>query len=85
MKKFVIPIAAAVFGLSTSLALAEEATGQILEVDQAAGTIVLDSGQAFTLQEGASMEGLEPGTEVTVSYEIDPESGEAVVTSVQPY
>jgi len=84
MQKILVPIAALVFGLSSSLAFAEETQGTISEIDQASGTIVLDSGDTFTLQEGVSMEGLQPGAEVTVSFEYDEASGRAVATSVTP-
>ncbi len=45
-------------------------------------TLVLEDGTTFTLAEGVSMEGLEPGTEVTVSYE--DQDGTLVATEVAP-
>jgi len=84
MNKFLIPLAAAAFGLSSGLALADEASGQIAQMDESAGVIVLDSGQAFRLSDNASMDGLQAGIEVTVSFEINPDTGEAVATQVAP-
>lgn len=83
MKKFVAPFAAAVFALSLSTAQADEAGGKISMVDQATSTIVLDDGTAFILSEGVSMEGLEPGAEVTVSYE-EKDDGSLVANEVKP-
>ena len=83
MKKLLAPLAAAVFALSLSTAQADEAGGKISMADQATGTITLEDGTAFILSEGVSMEGLEPGTEVTVSYE-QKDDGSLVATEVTP-
>ncbi|HMB75167.1 MAG TPA: DUF1344 domain-containing protein [Kiloniellaceae bacterium] len=83
MKKLIAPLAAAVFALSLSAAQADEAGGKISMADQATGTITLEDGTAFILSEGVSMEGLEPGTEVTVSYE-QKDDGSLVATEVTP-
>ncbi len=80
MHKLVAPLAALAFAFSIAAAQAEEADGRIIAIDQTSGTIVLDDGTTFTVSEGISMEGLEPGTEVTVSYEeLD---GQLVATDV---
>ena len=59
---------------------ADEAAGKIAAAD--AGTLILEDGTTFTLAEGVSMEGLEPGTEVTVSYE--EQDGQLIATEVAP-
>ena len=83
MKKFIAPFAAAVFALSLSTAQADEAGGKIAATDPATGTITLEDGTAFIVSEGVSMEGLEPGTEVTVSFE-QKDDGSLVATEVTP-
>ena len=84
MKTYLLPVAAVAFGLSTSLALAEEAIGKITQMDANTGILVLDTGQTFTLKEGVPVEGLQPGTKVEVSFQYDEASGNAVATEVQP-
>jgi Cu/Ag efflux protein CusF len=78
MKKLIAPIAALAFMFSAGIATADEAAGKITAVD--AQTLVLEDGTTFTIGEGVSTEGLEPGTEVTVSYE--EKDGQMVVTDV---
>ena len=63
MNKLVAPFAALAFAFSMAIAHADEAAGKIAAAD--AGTLILEDGTTFTLAEGVSMEGLEPGTEVT--------------------
>ncbi len=82
MKKILAPVAALAFALSISAAQADEAAGKIASVDPAQGTIVLEDGTAFTVMEGLSMEGLEPGTDVLVSFE--DKDGQLVATEVAP-
>ena len=67
---------------AASLANAEEAKGTIAALDESQGMIVLDSGETFTLGDGVSIQGLTPGTEVTVSYE--EKDGQKVVHDVLP-
>ena len=70
MNKIVGAIAAlAVLGLAGT-ASAEEANGTITSVDLEARTIVLESGETFTVGEAVAIEMLQPGTDVTVSYEM---------------
>ena len=70
MNKIVGAIAAlAVLGLA-GVASAEEANGTITSVDLEARTIVLESGETFTVGEAVAIEMLQPGTDVTVSYEM---------------
>ncbi len=61
---------------------AEEAGGKIAAVDPSAGTIVLEDGTTFTIAEGVSMEGLQPGTEVKVSFE--EQDGQLIASEVVP-
>lgn len=69
MNKLAAILAGALLTVSASTAFAEEAAGKIAAVDETTGTVVLEDGTAFAIQDGVSMEGLVPGTEVTVSYE----------------
>lgn len=80
MNKLIAPFAALAFMFSAATAFAEEAAGKVASVD--AGTLILEDGQTFTISEGVSTEGLEPGTEVTVSYE--EQDGQMVATEVAP-
>lgn len=80
MNKLLVPLAAAVLAFSAGLASADEASGKIQSVE--GNTITLESGEQFTLSAGASMEGMEPGTEVTVSYE--EKDGQKVANQVKP-
>jgi Cu/Ag efflux protein CusF len=57
-----------------------EAVGKVLAVTE--NTLVLEDGTTFTIGEGVSMEGLEPGTEVTVSYE--EQDGQPILTEAEP-
>ena len=49
-------------------------------VDPATGIIILDDGQTYTLAEGVSVEGLQPGDVVTVSFEVQDDKN--MVTAV---
>ena len=80
MNKLIAPFAALAFAFSIATAHADEAAGKVAAVD--ASTIVLEDGTAFTISEGVSTEGLEPGTEVTVSYE--EQDGQKVATGIAP-
>jgi len=80
MYKLIAPIAAQAFVFSAAIAQADEAAGKISAVD--ASSITLEDGTTFTIGEGVSTEGLEPGTEVTVSYE--EKEGQKVATEVAP-
>ena len=80
MNKLIAPFAALAFAFSMAAAHADEAAGKIASAD--AGTLILEDGTTFTIAEGVSMEGLEPGTEVTVSFE--DQDGTLVATEVAP-
>lgn len=80
MKKFLAPVAALAFVFSAAIAHADEAAGKVAAIDS--WTLILEDGMTFTISEGVSTEGLEPGTEVTVSYE--EQDGKLVATEVAP-
>ncbi len=82
MKKLVAPFAALAFVFSIAIAQADETAGKVAAVDPASGSLVLEDGSTFTIGEGVSMEGLEPGTEVTVSFE--EKDGQLIATEVAP-
>ncbi len=82
MNKLVAPFAAIAFVFSIAIAQADETAGKVAQVDPAAGRIMLEDGTVFTIAEGVSMEGLEPGTEVTVSFE--EQDGQLIATEVAP-
>jgi Cu/Ag efflux protein CusF len=80
MNKFIAPFAALAFVFSIATAQADEVAGKVATVDSS--TLTLEGGTTFTIAEGVSMEGLEPGTEVTVSYE--EQDGNLIATEVAP-
>jgi Cu/Ag efflux protein CusF len=80
MNKLIAPFAAIAFVFSIATAQADEVAGKVAAVDSS--TLTLEGGTTFTIAEGVSMEGLEPGTEVTVSYE--EQDGNLIATEVAP-
>ena len=80
MNKLIAPFAALAFAFSIAGAHADKAAGKVAAADST--TLTLEDGTTFTIGEGVSMEGLEPGTEVTVSYE--DQDGTLVATEVAP-
>ena len=80
MNKLLAPFVALAFVFSAGLAMADEAAGKVTAVDSE--TLILEDGTTFTIGEGVSVEGLEPGTEVTVSFE--EQDGQMVVTEIAP-
>lgn len=82
MNKLIAPFAALAFVFSIAVAQADEVAGKVALVEPNAGTITLEDGTTYTIGEGVSMEGLEPGTEVTVSFE--EMDGQLVATEVAP-
>lgn len=82
MNKLIAPFAAIAFVFSIAIAQADATGGKIATVDPAAGSITLEDGTTFTIAEGVSMDGLEPGTEVTVSFE--EQDGQLIATEVAP-
>lgn len=63
-------------------ALAEEAMGKIQAVDPATRTLTLEDGNSFILGEAVAIESLQPGSDVTVSYE--EKDGQKTATQVTP-
>ncbi|HEX9770888.1 MAG TPA: DUF1344 domain-containing protein [Kiloniellales bacterium] len=82
MNKLVAPFAALAFVFSIAIAQADETAGKVAAVDPSSGSLILEDGSTFTIAEGVSMEGLEPGTEVTVSFE--EKDGQLIATEVAP-
>ena len=80
MNKLVAPFAALAFVFSVAIAHADETAGKVAVVDSS--TLILEDGTTFTIAEGVSMEGLEPGTEVMVSFE--EQDGQLIATEVAP-
>ena len=81
MNRTFAALAAVALLASAGAAYAAEASGAVATVDSEKRMITLEDGTAFTVQEGVAMEGLQPGTEVTVSYEES--DGKNVATDVQ--
>lgn len=80
MKSLCAALAAlAMMGLSGA-ALADEASGRVMSFD--ANTLTLEDGTAFSIAEGVMIDSLQPGEEVTVSYE--EQDGQKIATEVQP-
>ena len=63
-------------------ALAEEAMGKIQAVDPATRTLTLEDGNSFVLGEAVAIDSLQPGSDVTVSYE--EKDGQKTATQVTP-
>ena len=82
MNKLVAPFAALAFAFSIAVAHADEAAGKVAAVDPSSSSLILEDGTTFIIAEGVSMEGLEPGTTVNVSYE--EQDGQKVINSVTP-
>ncbi|MCG8361151.1 MAG: DUF1344 domain-containing protein [Kiloniellales bacterium] len=80
MNRFLAALGALAMLGFAGIAQAEDASGRVATMD--ATMLILEDGTAFTIGEGVSVEGLQPGTEVTVSYEeID---GQKVATQISP-
>lgn len=69
MNRILVALSAVGFMVAAGAALAEDAKGKIQAVDPAARTLQLEDGTIFTVAEGVAMDALQPGTEVTVSFE----------------
>lgn len=67
---------------SAGAALAEEAMGKIQAVDPATRTLTLEDGNSFILGEAVAIDSLQPGSDVTVSYE--EKDGQKTATQVMP-
>jgi Cu/Ag efflux protein CusF len=73
--------AIAMLGLAGA-ASADEASGKIQSVDPGSRTITLDDGNAYIVSEGVAIDSLQPGSEVTVSFE--EQNGQRVASGVTP-
>lgn len=82
MNRFVAPLAALAFVFSVAIAHADETAGKVAGVDMSTGSLMLEDGTTFIVGEGVSTDGLEPGTEVTVSFE--ERDGQLIATEVAP-
>lgn len=67
---------------TAGVALAEEAMGKVQAVDPATRTLTLEDGSSFILGEAVAIDTLQPGTDVTVSYE--EKDGQKTATEVTP-
>jgi Cu/Ag efflux protein CusF len=67
---------------SAGAALAEEAMGKIQAVDPATRTLTLEDGSSFILGDAVAIDSLQPGSDVTVSYE--EKDGQKTATQVTP-
>ena len=62
-------LAAPILALAMPLAaLAGEVSGTVAQVDPDARTLILESGEAFTLAEDVALEEISPGLQVVVTY-----------------
>ena len=61
-------------------AYAGEISGTVASVDPEGRTLVLDSGETFTLADEVSLEGIQPGLPVTVTFD----DGTTEATAIQP-
>jgi Cu/Ag efflux protein CusF len=67
---------------ASGAALAAEASGKIQAVDPATRTLTLEDGTSYILGDGVAMDALQPGTDVTVSFE--EADGQKTATQVMP-
>jgi len=81
MKRSLAVLAALAALAAAAPAPAAEATGKVKAADNEADTLVLADGTMFYLGEGATVKGLKPGTEVTVTYE--DQSGLKIATRIE--
>jgi len=81
MKKLLGAVSVVTLLASGGVALADDAAGTVAAVDVAAGTLSLEDGTAFVAGEGVSLEGLEAGANVTVTYEVQGEQNVATAVS----
>ena len=74
-------LAGAALALAMPLAaLAGEISGTVAQVDPDARTMILESGEAFTLAEDVAVEEIAPGTQVVVTFT----DGTTEATAVTP-
>ncbi len=80
MKKLFAGIAAVTMLGFAATASADEASGKIEAMDFQSRTILLDDGNAYIVSEGVAIDTLQPGSEVTVSFE--EQNGQRVASEV---
>jgi hypothetical protein len=80
MKKLLMSLAALAFALTLGMANAEDAKGTIDQIAPDHTWLTLKDGTKFTLTEDVDLGGIQPGAEVTVSYEM--KGGQKVATEV---
>ncbi len=81
MQKMFGAVVAAALLVFAGAVSAEEASGKVEAVDAGAGVIILDDGQIYAVAEGVSIEGLQPGDIVTVSFEVTGDKNMATAVS----
>lgn len=82
MKRYLGALSALALFVGVGVASAEEAMGTLQEINQETRTIVMDDGTTYTVAEGVSLEGFEPGKQVTVSFE--EQGGQKVANEIKP-
>ena len=70
MKGLIRALSATAMIVAISVASAEEVNGTIVSIDDEKRIIVLDNGVSYTVAEAVFIEGLQPGDEVTVLFEV---------------
>lgn len=80
MRKLLTALSGLALLLAVGMANAEDAKGIVKEINIEEAWVTLDDGTQFVLAEGVAMEELQPGDEVTVSYEM--KEGKKVATAV---
>ena len=68
MTKFRNALLALPLALLAAPALAGEVQGTVAQIDPASRTMMLETGEAFTIAEGVDVETLTPGTVVVVTF-----------------
>ena len=68
MKRYIVPAAIAAVVASTSLALADQATGTIRTFDPSAKTLILQDGTTYYLPQNFKDPGLKAGENVHVTW-----------------
>ena len=79
MRRLLATVAALTMLGMAGIASAADMSGKIAAVDQS--TIVLENGTTLVIGEGVSIDGLQPGMNVMLSYE--EQDGQRVVTGVK--
>lgn len=75
-----IALAAIASLLMAATAYAAELSGTVASVDPEGRTLVLDTGETFTLADEVSLEGIQPGLPVTVTFN----DGTTEATAIEP-